>query len=751
MSDGLNNLTDDEIFENINEGLKKIEDITLPDALSPENMEEKLKKIDPFVPKSTQKAPKKRRFKKIFYSSVAAAVVFAVAVSSVTAIKLLHRTPSNVQGTNTSVTPLQIQNYSQIEDMFAQYHKNYEKYRALNEFKDVICGISMYGAKMESAVDEAVNDSASSSVQTTSGYGKTYEQVDGVSEADIIKNDGTYLYAVNYDDADWSLYYDMLYGVKEQTTAGGEVSGKEKTADGDLVQLDYNCSVDIIKAKSDGSFNERYVVEIAKPTDSKIYYMSLCEMYVSGNNLIVLGDCYKYTDNCKPEEDYYEDTRLTVAVSYDITDKTSPVEMWRIYQDGSYVSSRLIGDRLVVISDYTVNIYAEEDVVRNTCVPQIACGEGDMQRVNADHICVMPDVCDSRYIVASTLNTQDKTTLKTCAVLGAGSDVYCTEDTLYAVSAKYVPDSGVEEIFGASTLTTQIFKFDIRNYDVAYLCSASLQGSVLNQFSIDEYNGYLRIALTTDALNENQDEENYVYVLDEKLNTVGKTDAIAEGETVKAVRFAGNTAYVVTFEQTDPLFVLDMSNPQAPVVKGQVEIPGFSAYLHPINENLLLGVGQDGDDDGENGGMKISLFDVSNPENPVECDKITLNGNQTPNSSLVVSSEAFYTHKALCWDGENNIMYVPYAKYENAWSSYNGGTSYHKQTSGVLAVKVDESTKKISSSANYVSNSTDQVNAEEFTRATYIDGVLYGYSYSENIFTSFDTATQKQLYSVKIK
>lgn len=758
-------LTDEESTE-INNKLKKAEDISLPESLSAENIENAIKKIDRFGENATPDAPKKRNRKKILLRSLSVAAAIILAFTSVMVIKPWERF-SYKKETDFTPNAVKVQNYSEIENMFAGYVRKYQKYQNSFTFVDTLGAFLPFGASTDKiARDEAVSipetavntagarqDSAGSTGNNS--HGETNTQVKGVDEADIIKNDGEYLYVVNPNNVNWEKYYDdlgVLYGDTEVTTenkSGESAESTEKVEVPEIPELEYTCAVSIIAPEKNGSMKKVCTLDVQKPENGNIYYMHIAEMYVSGNRLILLVECNEYeevdggADYKRAYLGFTDET--TMAVCYDITDRTAPVESWRIYQDGGYVSSRLIGNQLVVISDYYVDITRDEETVVENCIPKATCVNGQIERVDKDRITVMENVCDSGYIVVSTLNTDDKNTLKTQAVLGAGENVYCTTETLYATSTEYSAYAGAKEIFGANSSETQIYKFDIRNCDVKYLGCGSVEGRTLNQFSIDEYNGYLRIATTSDA--SFTDSVSQLYVLDSNLKTVGKADGIGEGENIKSVRFNGNTAYVVTFIQTDPLFVIDLSDPTAPTVKGELKIPGFSAYLHPVGENLVLGVGSDGNENGLNGGMKVSLFDVSNPEKPVECDKVTVDAISTAQRHVYVNSMAYYDHKALCWNGEKNTMYIPYGKDDN----FSVGDEIESRNIGnILAVCVDETEKRFSDTANFVSNSTEHENSSEFIRATYSDGVLYGFSSEHDMLISFDMNTQKQLYSLEI-
>ncbi len=762
----------------IDDALKKAEKIELPESLSAENIEKTL--ADDSNKVEITPLPKKKNYKKYVAAISSVAAVFVVALVSLFAIKPWDKEPVE------TVKPVEpngasANDYVQIEEMFRGYSQKYNSRG--NSFKDMADGF--FGVKNESAVimeDSAVSTGASSnssaptekygSAELKGEYGKTNEQVVGVSEADIIKNDGKYLYSVSPDNVDWDKFYMQmdrysayLNGDEETTFSGQTSPGYNPQAKDEVSEtvtqdpneykvqttmpvLEYECGFTIVEPLQDGKFNHVSTVKITENTKN-IYYTTIEELYVNGNKLVALLECSVMEDLTKENyKKYYggSSKQITMAVCFDITDRKNPAEMWRTYQDGNYISSRLIGEQLVIMSTYGVDLGVNEEQVVENCIPMYGSATSDYARVPCDCICIMEEVYDTRYLVASTVNITDVNTLKTQAVLGAGEDVYCTTETLYAVSTKYEKSSTMAEVFSYSAEPqTQIYKFDIRNGDIKYLGNGTVKGSTLNQFSMDEHNGYLRIATTTGSWGDSL--ENQVYILDESLQIVGEITGIAKGETIKSVRFTGDTGYVVTFEQTDPLFVMDLSNPQSPVITGELKIPGFSAYLHPVGDGLLLGVGVDGDENGQNGGMKLSLFDVSDPQNPVECDKITVSVPQSQNNYTYLQSDAYYTHKALCWDNVNSVMYVPYVEMIDIYSN----TDYqHKEYSNILAAKVDVKNKKLVTDGEYKVLTSEGDSYGGFGRVTYIDNVIMGYVQEGNAFYSFDKTTKDYLDKFKL-
>lgn len=801
----------EEELKNLDDNLKKTEKIDLPESLSPENIEKLIRDVPQDAVSIETVTPKKRNKKKIILKSISAAAAVIVAVTSIAVIRPWEKVPPKVDDSVIGNPPKQTQDYTEIEEMFAGYADKYQSYRVYNETTLKGFG-SIFGNKSDSAILEYAVDmntaapqaeAESSNTGTTNvvvqnstsddatsdkiQHGETNEQVQGVSEADIIKNDGKYLYIVNPENADWDTYYrecniyynyvngleettakvystpgynpnaeDVLENEKPETTKKEEKTTKEEKIT-ELPELEYSCEISIVEPNGKGKLKNINKIEIAKPKREDIFYMNVQEMYVNNNRLIAVLNCQlKREENNTNErvmcDCYYGGSsgkNITMAVSYDISDRKNVKEEWRVFQDGGYISSRLIRDELVLLSQYYVDITQDVDVVKETCVPENSCDGKEFSRVAVNDICIMEDVYDTSYLVASVLDIDDENTLKTEAVLGAGQNVYCTTETLYATSTEYHSgDARMAEVFGLdSTEKTQIYKFDIRNYDIKYLKNASVDGSALNQFSMDEFNGYLRIATTSGNWGENL--INQVYVLDSNLETVGLLKDIAKGERIKSVRFTGNTAYVVTFIQTDPLFVIDLTDVKAPKILGELKIPGYSAYLHPVGEGLVMGVGLDGTETGTNGGMKVSLFDVSDPTNPVECEKFTMSGYENDNRQVYVDSDAYYDHKALCWDAENKIMYIPYSKNEHQWA-YSDGGNYNKTTAGIVSLKVNEEEKTLKVAGEYIANATDYAQPDEFSRATYINDVIFGYSTYSGLLCTFDKGTQKQLDTLNV-
>ena len=236
---------------------------------------------------------------------------------------------------------------------------------------------------------------------------------------------------------------------------------------------------------------------------------------------------------------------------------------------------------------------------------------------------------------------------------------------------------------------TVIHKIAINKDKMEYKAVGEVTGSVLNQFSMDETDGKFRIATTKNQIwSQYMDEKevqsyNNLYVLDENLRAIGSLENLAQGERIYSVRFMQNRAYMVTFQQTDPLFVIDLSNPQSPKVLGKLKIPGFSNYLHPYDDTTLIGIGKDTSEREGGGvttkGLKLSLFDVADVANPKEIDTYVMGG-------VGSDSIALNDHKAFLFSKEKNLLVIPVAIRESVKLNEWGKLTF----SGAAVFKVDK-------------------------------------------------------------
>lgn len=285
------------------------------------------------------------------------------------------------------------------------------------------------------------------------------------------------------------------------------------------------------------------------------------------------------------------------------------------------------------------------------------------------------------------LDLKKPSTLNHAGIVGSGWNIYTSQQSLYVSMSQYGYNYWR---FGQPTTKTQpntsvIHKFTLngKNNRPEYAASGIVQGHLLNQFSMSEHQGHLRVA-TTDQNWWNRGRNvpgakqpanaNNIQVLRESgtnLKVVGEVKGLAPGERIYSARMVGDKAYVVTFRQTDPLYVIDLKNPEKPTVKGELKINGFSSYIHPLGPNHLLTIGQDADDNGRTKGAHLQIFDVSNPAKPIR----THHKIMTTQRSW---SSAQYDHHAFTYDPVTKMLAVPLSFYNrNTRTSFNGLAVYH--------------------------------------------------------------------------
>jgi len=240
----------------------------------------------------------------------------------------------------------------------------------------------------------------------------------------------------------------------------------------------------------------------------------------------------------------------------------------------------------------------------------------------------------------------------TTAVLAEGSTVYSGHENLYVSTNAWVDPAEMEDedrrAWWDRNWDTALHQFDVTDPGRAtYTASGEVPGHLLNQFSMSEHDGRLRVATTTGGpWRFDDDAESMVSVLERRdgvLAVVGQVGDMGRGERIFAVRYVGDVAYVVTFRQTDPFYTVDLSDPTAPVVRGELKITGYSGYLHPVGPDRVLGVGQEATDEGRTTGTKVTLFDVSDLDAPVDLATWSPGGGH--------SGAEWDHHAFLWWDG----------------------------------------------------------------------------------------------------
>ncbi|MCL2023977.1 MAG: beta-propeller domain-containing protein [Oscillospiraceae bacterium] len=402
---------------------------------------------------------------------------------------------------------------------------------------------------------------------------------------------------------------------------------------------------------NNGKMTEITPVTVAVNEDGGKFSEAVVGLFLHDNKLIVVTEGSEHSSY---RSSYHITGQRTTIRVYSDMDGAKPKLLHTSSQDGRHLSSRLYNGRVIVATNSWVGFSVDEnDEIRPwKLIPEISIDGGKNRALPLDRIYCCVVAPEPSYLVVSTLDLNKKTlSPEHCAVLGAGETLYSTGDTTYIARSVYdYQENDTED----STTNTEIYRFAVDGTP-RFTGSGKVAGHTLSQFSMDEFQGKLRIATTLDERwNYNRSpaqritkRSNSVYVLNENLQVMGKAENIAPTEEIKSVRFMGNTGYMVTFMQTDPLFVLDLSNPAKPEVTGELKIPGFSTYLHPIADGWLIGVGYPGNAWGETQGVKISLFDVRNPKKPKEADVVEFKGNYGETeyfSDATSDHKAFFSH-----------------------------------------------------------------------------------------------------------
>lgn len=464
----------------------------------------------------------------------------------------------------------------------------------------------------------------------SANYSTTNVQVAGVDEADVIKNDGKYIYLIKGN------------------------------------------TIRIVQAYPASEMKELINFQLG-PQD-EYFYPS--EMYVNGNQLVVMGTAsVSYpmplaesttTTDSKMIVPWYGSSKSKVYL-VDITDRAKPKVTRTIDFDGNYHTSRRIGDNLYVVFNqypyFPYYTYNKEIPNFSEYLPRMSDSQnGGKVELAApcDQIRIMPKPRSFNFMITAAIPLNDATKDVSRSVLvGNSQNVYASNNNLYVASTDWTGP-----YYYSQGSYTKLYKYALADGKISFVAEGMVPGTVLNQFSMDEFRGDFRIATTNNQWSMGDSKvSNNVYILDEGLKTLGKLENLAPGETIHSTRFMGNRGYMVTFKTVDPLFAFDLTDPKNPKVLGQLKIPGFSDYLHPYDENHLIGFGKDVDPvEAEKNqdfvyytavkGFKMGLFDVTNPANPKEMFKEVIGDQGT-------YSELLYNHKALLFDKEKNLIAFP--------------------------------------------------------------------------------------------
>jgi uncharacterized secreted protein with C-terminal beta-propeller domain len=656
--------------------------------------------------------------------------------------------------------------------MFSQYHaytgqdglKRFSSYYELEAF--LKSSSESYGAsrgigpsapgvfatQAETAGATAVSESKAAD------YSQTNVQVEGVDEADIVKSDGKYLYiAPSYGSsvAIVDAYPAAEAKVVSNFTVNGTVNGL--FINGDMLVV------------ISGSYDyARPLIGIMAPS------------YIGSASTVI--STYDVSDRANPAlvkessaEGSYYDSRMIGDYVYAIAQKN-------VYYGGGPIALPAVStggvERMVAASDIYYSPYPDSSYVFTTVLAEnvqdasAAAGtktfllgysqsmyvsQGNIYLVSQkrmDYKDVFDRVVNDAILPSVPADVQAKIT----AIRDSSSNVYEKESEIQQVLQDYYATLGPEE--GAAVVKameeryqavyaeiakeyerTVVHRIAIGGGSIDYAGSGEVPGTVLNQFSMDETGGYFRIATTSGQWMGTGSTANNMYVLDSSLGVVGRLEDLASGERIYAVRFIGSRAYMVTFRQIDPLFVIDLSNPQAPAVLGYLKVPGVSDYLHPYDDTHVIGVGREADAQGRVLGVKLSLFDATDVSNPTEVSKYVVQGDWS-------WSEASYDHKAFLLSRDKQLLVIPVQLTDNNGTDYTSwqGVYVFKlnlQDGFVLKGKITHANETAVDESKYYYSYDTQIH-----RSLYMDDTLY--TVSGSIVKANDIASMADISKVEL-
>lgn len=492
--------------------------------------------------------------------------------------------------------------------------KEYESRQVYPMYRDVIMMEEAVPAAAPTAGAAASADSSSN--KSADEFSTTNIQVEGVDEADIIKNDGQDIYLVKGD------------------------------------------TVRIVKAYPPSVMHEESKIDFG---DDSFYPQ---ELYVDGTRLVVIGQSSNWYDIMPMKSamimpPYYNTSQTKIFV-YDITDKANPKELRHVAFDGYYNTSRRINNQLYLVLNASPNYWVWDQIkTGENLLPTFVDGDGTPQAMaGCADIRYFPGYSMPQYLITASLDiSKADSDINRNVLLGSSDNVYSSATDLYVASTAYDYQRYTDWDWSRDHTKTHVFRFELNDGKMDFKARGEVAGTILNQFSMDQYNGYFRIATNSgNTWSDTDPAINNVFVLGADMKTVGSLTGLAKGERIYSTRFLGNRLYMVTFKQVDPLFVIGLSNPAKPVVLGELKIPGFSQYIHPYDDNHIIGFGQETTQNEYGGtvtaGFKMALFDVSDPNNPKQ-DFVEHIGDSGTYSELLNN------HKALLFDKDKELLAFP--------------------------------------------------------------------------------------------
>ncbi len=546
---------------------------------------------------------------------------------------------------NSGLTGAVLGNYmtsaSDYKEVYAYMEKCAHDLRYGCEF-DCVAGEGMVleESATQAVADGAINSAAGEYTYTTGTSDKNeiselYNQEQGVLEADIVRTDGRYIFSAKSDDSAFTIH-------------AAEVDN--------------------------GTFTNSFEIDLSAYLPESVLSGSKSAMYLREGRLIVVFDANERDGDSNK---WYN---RTYVMTFQTGDEITYLGSYS--QDGFFNDVRLMEDgTLYLITDYTwTNMLVDDNF--DDCIPVYCCGD-ETVTASPDEI-LLPGICaengneiefdfsESFTNIGSVnvLSDTPDTAIDFKSLAGFSGEMYCSLSNIYLACAKW-HESGINS--NEAGFTTDFTRISIENGIIEPEASTNVFGTINDQFSMSEYGGYFRAALTrrgyhyTDENGEAMlTNDNALYIFDLDLNQVGIAEGFGENESVKSASFQGDLAYVVTYRQTDPLYSFDISDPYNPVILDEHKITGYSSYMQQWSDGQLLGFGTDADENGFQLGYKLVMFDNSDPANLSEIDIQTIHfedvcgtaADQTRYS--YISSNAILERKALLIAPEKKLIAVPF-------------------------------------------------------------------------------------------
>lgn len=609
---------------------KEAEHLEIPESMLPENMQKYVKQ------QSAKKTAQRQKARKSFRNTLTMAACLCVVVGAIffvkqkvnepDAIAMEDAVPAEMESLEIAENVIEYPKVS-YQDIYAAMSVKWEEQSAMYrgempEGAEVLFdgAIPEAPAADNAVVEESTAEkqmNAMADLEAESEFGSTNVQTVGVDEGDIVKNDGRYLYQRAMIEKD----YEMTSVIQIIDTKDGlKEVGCIENADGFQEFYIWKDTLVLIK--------EKYLEEDMAAAKSR----------------------YVYTDVLYQSNLFHEIT------FYDIKDRSTPKEIKTFTLQGGYESSRITDGYFYGFSKYYANPgEGAEDY--GAYVPKV-----DGEYLSESRIYLPADSKHTSYLVLVSIDLNDPTDfIDTTGIITGANMYYVSGEHIYVTDVKEL-----EQKAGWTSNATSILKFSYEEGKFALKAKGEVKGRLESSFSMDEYNSHLRVVstvleyerelVTDDRTGESigyqiRDlrESNALYVFDEELKQVGSIEGLAENEQIYSARFMGDTGYFVTFRQTDPLFTVDLSNPENPQILNELKVSGFSEYLHIYGEDRLLGIGMEADEEtGAQQGMKLSMFDISDKTSVQEISKLSLED--------YYYSEALYNHRAVMISTGKNIF-----------------------------------------------------------------------------------------------